>query len=65
MREIFEERARERMSEGGKSAGKGRPKQGVENLPPPIKARDEAGAAVGVSGKSVDYATVRLPTTAG
>jgi hypothetical protein len=48
------------MSEGGKAAGKGRPKQGVEKLPPPIdggKARDQVGKDFGVSGRSVDYAT--------
>jgi hypothetical protein len=44
---------------GGKSAGKGRPQQGKENLPDPIttgQARDHAGKAVGVSGKSIDHA---------
>ena len=50
------------MSEGGKTAGKGRPKQGVENLPPPLdasKARDQAGKAAGVSSKYTDHATRR------
>jgi hypothetical protein len=64
-REIYDRQAKERMSEGGKLAGKGRPKQGVENLPPPIengKARDHAARAVRVSGKSIDYATKALKT---
>ncbi len=59
--ELYEEQAKQRMSEGGKAAGKGRPKQGKENLPSPIpsagQARDQAGKAFGVSGKSVNYAT--------
>src|SRR5262249_15514798 len=48
-RELYDKRAKERMSEGGKAAGKGRPKQGKENLPDPIpssgQARDQAAAA--------------------
>lgn len=44
------------MSKGG-----GDKKSGMENLPHPIEdkgsARDAAGKAVGVSGKSIDYAT--------
>jgi hypothetical protein len=54
-REIYEKAAKERMSAGG-----GDKKSGVENLPPPIEnastARDAAGKAFGVSGKSVDHA---------
>ena len=53
-RGMYDEAAKERMSAGGKAAGKGRPQQGVEGLPPPIdsgKSRDAAGKAVGVSGK--------------
>lgn len=50
-RDVYEKQAKERMSEGGKN-------KGVENLPPlePAKARDAAGKAFGVSGKSVDHA---------
>jgi len=42
----YEEEAKRRMSEGGKTAGKGRPQQGKENLPYPIdagQAHDKAG----------------------
>lgn len=60
LRRFFDEQAKERMSEGGKSAGNGREKKGVENLPPPTKARDAAGASVGVSGKLIDAATTVL-----
>jgi hypothetical protein len=59
-REVYDRQAKERMSAGGQVAGKGRPKQGPANLPDPIKtgdARDQAGAAVGVSGKLIDAAT--------
>lgn len=53
--------AKERQKEAGKNHGRGKV---VENLPPPNsdpgKARDQAGAAVGVSGKLIDAArTVR------
>jgi hypothetical protein len=52
VRHWYDERAKERMSQGG-----GDKKSGVENLPHPIentsKARDAAGKAVGVSGKLV------------
>lgn len=53
LREFYDEQAKERMSEGGKN-------KGVANLPPlenTGKARDQAGKAVGVSGKSIDHAT--------
>jgi ParB-like chromosome segregation protein Spo0J len=56
-REMYDKAAKERQKEGGKH---GRDKQlggEVENLPHPQKARDAAGKAVGVSGKSVDYAS--------
>lgn len=48
-REIYERQARERQ---------GKRNDLVENLPPsePTKARDAAGKAFGVSGKSVDFA---------
>jgi hypothetical protein len=55
-RDLYDEEAKGRMSAGG-----GDKKSGVENLPPPIhdqgKSRDKAGKAVGVSGKSVDFAS--------
>jgi hypothetical protein len=38
VRELYDERAKERQREGGKEAGKGRAKQVVENLPQPIDA---------------------------
>lgn len=59
-KEVYDKQAKERMVEGGKAGGGGRPKQGVENLPHPSeqgKSRDLAGKAVGVSGKSVDFAS--------
>ena len=60
---VYAEQAKERMREGGKEAGRGRPKQdneqGVKKSTPPIaaKSRDAAGEAVGVSGYSIDRAT--------
>ncbi len=54
--------AKERIKAGGQAGGKkrqGDPK-GVENLPPPSKARDQAGAAVNVSGKTIDHASTVL-----
>ena len=51
-------RANERMQEGGKTAGRGRPQQGMDTRPYPIQgqgtARDKAGAALNVSGRNVD-----------
>jgi len=51
-REFYDRAAKERMAEGGRHKAK-------ENLPYPEagQARDAAGKAVGVSGKSVDFAT--------
>lgn len=60
VREIFDERAKERMSEGGVKSGKtrrGEETEGVAKLPPlhnARKARDEAGKALGVGGRTVD-----------
>ncbi len=55
-RQIYVDQATERMKAGG-----GDKKSGKENLPDPIldqgQARDKAGKAFGVSGKSVDHAT--------
>jgi len=53
LKPMFAERARERMAEGGKRHG-----EGVANLPQveSAKARDQAAAAVGVSGRSVQDA---------
>jgi hypothetical protein len=62
IRAYYDQQAKQRMSDGGKSAGKGRKKQGPEKLPDPKNgdSRDAAGAAVGVSGRLVDAArTVR------
>jgi ParB-like chromosome segregation protein Spo0J len=62
MQERLEKEAKERKSEGGKSAGKGRPKQDVEmsatTYPEPDsgKTRDKLGKAFDVSGRSVDKA---------
>lgn len=64
-RAIYDRQAKERQmagqQRGGETAGKGRPKQedsSPENLPDSSgDARDHAGAAVGVSGKSIDHAT--------
>lgn len=58
-REMYDKQAKERQRDGQRAGGKKR--QGdnsmVENLPPTSKARDAAGKAVGVSGKSIDHAT--------
>lgn len=59
-REMYDRKADKRRAEaavrGNKTrAGKEAPE--VENLPQPGKARDAVGKAVGVSGKSIDYAT--------
>jgi hypothetical protein len=48
-----------RVSEGGRAAGKSRPKQRPVNVPNPNggNARDQVGKTVGVSGKLIDHAT--------
>jgi ParB-like chromosome segregation protein Spo0J len=59
-RDIYDSQAKERQKEGQKSGGRGHIKNSVENLPPSLdsgKARDHAAKAVGVSGKSIDFAT--------
>ena len=64
-REIYDRQAKERMrsagERGGKSSGASRrgETKGPVNLPDPSPgdARDQAGKAVGVSGKSIDHAT--------
>jgi len=56
-REFYDRAAKERQKEQAK---RNQPQsQKVENLPPieKAKARDQAGKAAGVSGKSVDYAS--------
>jgi ParB-like chromosome segregation protein Spo0J len=62
-REMYEKAAVRRMSEGGKEAGRGHPKKGERNSSHPFRvpqSRDQIGAAVGVSGDSIDRArTVR------
>ena len=55
-RSIYDRQAKERqVQHGGTAPGKSL----MENLPEVIHAtaRDAAGKAVGVSGKSIDYAT--------
>lgn len=57
--ELFAAQAKERMSKGGGDHKSQKAKSGVENLPPPIapiKARDQAGKAMGVSGRHVGTA---------
>ena len=54
LKDIYAKRAKERQVEAGKTHGRGQEKV-PENLPEPKSdARDEAGAAVGVSGRSID-----------
>lgn len=58
-RSIYDQQAKARQIESGKEHGRGKV---PENLPEPIAkantdARDAAGKAVGVSGKTVDFAT--------
>jgi hypothetical protein len=56
-KELYEKAAKERMQTGGEKSGKVRRNEGVVNLPSLHEgtARDQAGKAVGVSGKTVDY----------
>lgn len=54
---VYSEKAKERQKAGLK---KGKDKPVVENLPPREKARDQAAAAVNVSGKSIDHASTVL-----
>jgi hypothetical protein len=60
-REMYDKEADRRRLLGQQSGGRGHKKENsVENLPPSLdsaKARDAAGKALGVSGKSVDFAT--------
>lgn len=54
---MYDKAAKERQRKGGQKGGESK---GRENLPEPSeeqRSRDDAGKAVGVSGKSVDYAT--------
>ena len=70
--EIYQKEALQRKREGGKEAGRGRPKQDsrnngthIDRTPPAAKgfgrASDVAGATVGGSGDSVDRAVTVLP----
>lgn len=54
VRDLYDDQAKDRQ--------KRKPKSVVENLPQqtPAKARDEAGASLSVSGKTVDHATTVL-----
>jgi hypothetical protein len=59
-REWYDKQAKERQHEGQKSGGRGHKKNSVESLPPSSdsgKARDQVGKVVGVSGKTIDYAS--------
>lgn len=59
-RQYYEEEAKKRMSAGGGDKKSKNAKSGAVNLPEPIAtgdARDLAGLAVGVSGKTIDLAT--------
>lgn len=61
-RGIYDRQAKERQQESGKVHGRGKV---PANLPEPIESgdsRDAVGKAVGVSGKSIDYATKVLLT---
>jgi ParB-like chromosome segregation protein Spo0J len=60
-REIYDRQAKEKMSAGGGDKKSKSAKSGMENFPPPIAekitARDAVGKAIGVSGKTIDFAT--------
>jgi ParB-like chromosome segregation protein Spo0J len=55
LRDYYDGEAAKRMEDGQKSGGRGKKKNSVEKLPQ-SKSRDDAGAALGVSGKLVDAA---------
>ncbi len=58
---MFAAEAKQRQKAGGKSAGNGRQKKVMVNLPEPTStSRDAAGAALNVSGSLVDRAAVVL-----
>lgn len=64
-RDIYDREAKDRQREhGGTAPGRKTDKTLVENLPQlnEGKSRDQAGKAVGVSGRSVDFATRVLNT---
>jgi hypothetical protein len=63
-RKIFDEQALKRKSEGGSHGAKSGHGQHVANLPDAEKgrSRDKAAAAVGVGGRTVDYASKVLKT---
>lgn len=65
-REFYDKAADERKKAGQQAGGRGHKKENsVANLPPSLdasKARDAAGKAVGIGGKSVDYASGVLKT---
>jgi hypothetical protein len=59
-RDVYDKQAKERQQEGRESGGRGNKKNLVANLPPSLdsgKARDRVAKTVGVSGKSIDYAS--------
>jgi len=56
--EMYDEQAKQRMKSGGGDHKSSKAKSGPVNLPDPIgDARDAAGKAVAVSGRTVDFAT--------
>lgn len=60
-RKFYDDEAKKRQKASGGDRKSANERSVVENLPQPIsdagKARDQVGKAVGVSGKSIDYAT--------
>lgn len=62
-RDYYDKLAAERMKAGkGRdgSGGRGNKKNPMENLPQGLTGRDDAGRAVGVSGRSIDFGTTVL-----
>lgn len=54
---LFQAEAKARMVVAGRAGGSG---EGVENLPPPTKARDAAAAGSTVSGRTIQHAATVL-----
>lgn len=63
-RDLYDRAAKERQKDAGKHHGRGKV---PENLPDAnsTDARDAAGKAVGVTGRTVDYATRHPPGSPG
>lgn len=64
LKNLLEPEAKERQRDGGKKAGRGRPKKVPANLPEPngksFDTRDQAAKLLNVSGRSVDHAAAVL-----